>query len=38
MHELIPGSQLAVLPDHKHQQVPGSALIAPIVTRFLSAP
>ncbi len=38
MHELIPGSQLAVLPDHMHQQVPASALIAPIVTRFLSAP
>jgi pimeloyl-ACP methyl ester carboxylesterase len=36
MHELIPGSQLAVLPDHMHQQVPTSALIAPIVTRFLS--
>lgn len=36
MHELIPGSQLAVLPDHKHQQVPSSALIAPIVTRFLA--
>jgi pimeloyl-ACP methyl ester carboxylesterase len=36
MHELIPGSQLAVLPDHLHQQVPGSELIAPIVTRFLS--
>jgi pimeloyl-ACP methyl ester carboxylesterase len=36
MHELIRGSQLAVLPDHVHQQVPSSALIAPIVARFLS--
>ncbi len=36
MQELIPGAQLAVLPDHKHQQVPGSELIAPIVTRFLA--
>jgi pimeloyl-ACP methyl ester carboxylesterase len=37
MHDLIPGSQLAVLPDHLHQQVPSSELIVPIVTRFLSA-
>lgn len=36
MQELIPGSQLAVLPDHLHQQVPSSELIAPIVTRFLA--
>lgn len=36
MHELIPGSQLAVLPDHLHQQVPSSELIVPIVGRFLS--
>jgi len=36
MQELIPGSQLAVLPDHMHQQVPGSELIAPIVSRFLA--
>lgn len=37
LHELVPGSQLAVLSDHKHQQVPSSPLIAPIVARFLSA-
>ncbi|MGI5126138.1 alpha/beta fold hydrolase [Pseudonocardia sp. CA-107938] len=36
MHELIPGSQLAVLPDHMHQQVPNSPLITLIVARFIA--
>ena len=34
--ELIPDSQLAVLPDHVHQQVPRWPLITPIVRRFLA--
>lgn len=36
MHELIAGSQLAVLPATVHQAVPGSELTASIVTRFLT--